>query len=115
MSKTSSVYRITTLAECLEETLGQYVSRGQLGPDIKDRFMAVFDEKIQQVLSESATMQCNIRGSLHTYRQFNNVWTFFIQKAQIISNKDSFEAGMLRIMTVGTASAAKLPTKRYRD
>mmetsp|Transcript_2080 Transcript_2080/g.4796 ORF Transcript_2080/g.4796 Transcript_2080/m.4796 type:complete len:118 (-) Transcript_2080:2272-2625(-) len=112
MSKSTTLYRYTTLAECLEETLDQFVSRKQLSEDLKDKFMDVFEDKVEQVLREKATAQCNIRGALHTYRQLNNVWTFFIQRAQIISNKDSFETGMLRIVTIGTSSTTKLPAKR---
>jgi transcription initiation factor TFIIA small subunit len=114
MSKSIPLYRYTTIAECLEETIDQFVSRGQLSPEMKARFMEVFDAKIEQVLSDKTTLQCSLRGSLHTYRQLNSVWTFFIQNAQIISNKDTFNAKMLRIVTVGTSSS-RLPAKRYRD
>nr|KAJ0216213.1 hypothetical protein LSAT_V11C300147420 [Lactuca sativa] len=62
---------------CLTETLDEMVLSGILGPELAIQVL-VYVKSMDEALDNQVKTKVSIKGHLHTYRFYDNVWTFIL-------------------------------------
>lgn len=74
MSESSGyLYRFTTIAEALEQTLDQFCSTREIDLDTKQRFLETFQKVFESVMENKASKSCMITGHLDTYQHLDGI------------------------------------------
>ncbi len=98
-SSPTALYRLTTLGTALQHSLAEFVKQNLINQQLQEHILLKFED----VLLE-AVIPCNqkisIRGRLHTFRLYNGVWTFIVEKANIALNEGNEVADFLKIVAV---------------
>ncbi|KAL1534514.1 transcription initiation factor IIA subunit 2 [Salvia divinorum] len=92
------LYRRSTIAMCLIESLDQMVSSGVLNPELAICVLLQFDKSMTEALENKVKSKVSIKGHLHTYRNCDDVWTFIVQNAQIKTEEGQETAEFVRIV-----------------
>jgi transcription initiation factor TFIIA small subunit len=78
-----SHYQHSPLGISLRETLQDLVDLEQLSEDQASRILQQFDFAINDAIKSHAKSKATIHSQLHTYRNCDNVWTFFLENAKV--------------------------------
>ena len=93
------IYRSTTLGYALQETLDILDEMKVINPKIKMRILENFDFVISEALSDSSYPTINFKaGRLHTYRCFDDVWTFLFKDVQFVHCAEVFHADDVKVV-----------------
>jgi len=78
-----ALYRKTTLGATLMEALSEMVFAGELEKMHAHNCMNLFDKSMNAALENDKTLKTtiNFQAHLHTYRNCDTVWTFFLEKS----------------------------------
>ena len=93
-------YRNTTLGTCLEEALDELVHSQNISSDLATRVMMQFDRAMNHLLKEKVRNRFNFKGSLHTYRYCDNVWTCVLKDAEFKPNARDGNDGLIQVSKV---------------
>eukprot|EP00123_Amoebidium_parasiticum_P019404 comp25074_c0_seq1/m.46945 comp25074_c0_seq1/g.46945 ORF comp25074_c0_seq1/g.46945 comp25074_c0_seq1/m.46945 type:complete len:115 (-) comp25074_c0_seq1:542-886(-) len=102
-----ALYRKTTLGQSLSDSLDELIQTQQLNPQLAMKVLLQFDRSINTLLATRARTKTNFKGSLHTYRFCDNVWTFILQNANFRSEGENVECDLVKIVACdgkGTAN-----------
>ena len=95
-----TIYKYTTLGVTLEETLEKFVQGGMIPDSLRASFITTFQRTMHEEL-ETVTRTATLRGKVHTYRNNQGVYTFYVQDAKIQTPLDHMNsAQMLKIVCV---------------
>lgn len=81
-------YRQSKLGDCLVETLDSLISQDKITPELALRVLEEFDSCVLKHL-RSLAIKVQIRGDLHTYRSYDDVYNLIVQNAIVTFLKDS--------------------------
>ncbi|KAI0022304.1 transcription initiation factor IIA [Xylariomycetidae sp. FL0641] len=70
------LYRRSSVGGALTDTLDDLITDGSIDPQLAMKILANFDRAITEVLQEKVRSRLTFKGSLHTYRFCDEVWTF---------------------------------------
>ncbi|CAJ2514210.1 Uu.00g023290.m01.CDS01 [Anthostomella pinea] len=70
------LYRRSSIGAALTDTLDDLITSNHLDPQLAMKILANFDRAITEVLQEKVRSRLSFKGSLHTYRFCDEVWTF---------------------------------------
>eukprot|EP00124_Ichthyophonus_hoferi_P005265 Ihof_evm2s719 gene=Ihof_evmTU2s719 len=93
-----ALYRKTTLGQSLSDSLDELIQNQQINPQLAMKVLLQFDKSINTLLASKVKAKTSFRGSLHTYRFCDNVWTFILQNANFRSDGDTIEAQLVKIV-----------------
>jgi len=91
------LYRQTKIGESLVEALDELVSEDKLPPEMAMKVLEQFDKSMFETLSERVKSKATIKGSLHTYRFCDNVWTFILEDATVKLTNPSKQTDVLML------------------
>ena len=75
-------YRTSKIGESLVEALDRFISEGKLDPEQANIILSHFDEATAKFLATSS-VKCQMKGDLHTYRSFDDVYTLIVKDCEI--------------------------------
>jgi transcription initiation factor TFIIA small subunit len=64
----------------LTDALDEMVVKGALTPSIAMRMLSEYDKCIVDIL-RTIKQKVSFKGNIHTYRYYDNVWTFILEDA----------------------------------
>jgi len=81
-------YRQSMLGDSLVEALDTFVTQGKITPEQAMVILSHFDKSTSKYLGTS-TIKAALKGDLHTYRSYDEVYTLLVKDCEIIlSGKD---------------------------
>eukprot|EP01090_Pellita_catalonica_P020392 TRINITY_DN7275_c0_g1_i1.p1 TRINITY_DN7275_c0_g1~~TRINITY_DN7275_c0_g1_i1.p1 ORF type:complete len:113 (+),score=6.12 TRINITY_DN7275_c0_g1_i1:112-450(+) len=95
---TYELYRQTILGLCLTDTLDELTKKQSMTPQLAARVLEQFDKSITEALSTKVKANVTFKGSLHTYRLVDNVWTFILTDSQFRTESETLDVGCVKIV-----------------
>ncbi|KAI1335839.1 transcription initiation factor IIA [Xylariaceae sp. FL0016] len=70
------LYRRSSVGTALTDSLDDLITDHRIDPQLAMKVLANFDRAIAEVLQDKVRSRLTFKGSLHTYRFCDEVWTF---------------------------------------
>eukprot|EP00475_Leptophrys_vorax_P002533 TRINITY_DN11415_c0_g1_i1.p1 TRINITY_DN11415_c0_g1~~TRINITY_DN11415_c0_g1_i1.p1 ORF type:complete len:138 (+),score=24.29 TRINITY_DN11415_c0_g1_i1:212-625(+) len=83
-----SHYQHSGLGISLRQALQEMVDQEELSEEHAAKILRQFDTSINDALKSGVRSRASFNGALHTYRNCDNVWTFFLENVTFKSNDD---------------------------
>lgn len=114
----------------LADTLDSLISSNEITPQLAVRIMERYDKVVCEVLSKQVKAKASFKGHLHTYRNCDDVWTFYarncvlkmegnetvsVPKLKIISCRHPDAADPAKGQTKATGTPAKDKGEKEKD
>jgi transcription initiation factor TFIIA small subunit len=77
------LYRRSSLGITLTDVLDEFIQKQLLSAQLAMRVLTQFDRIMSEALSERVRARSSLKGHLHTYRFFDDVWKFILRKCTI--------------------------------
>ncbi|KAJ3349734.1 hypothetical protein AMAG_06632 [Allomyces macrogynus ATCC 38327] len=90
-------YRNSTLGTTLMDALDEMIHTAQIQPAVANRLLEHFDKTMCESLARISP-RASFRGSLSTYRNCDEVWTFFLRDVQFKMEGGTVHADKVRII-----------------
>ena len=76
-------YRTSKLGEALQDALLSMVTQEKITPEQADLVMVQFDKSTQKFLGNNS-VKAQLKGELHTYRSYDEVYTLLVKDCEVI-------------------------------
>eukprot|EP00126_Sphaerothecum_destruens_P013680 Sdes_comp23408_c0_seq1m21660 len=91
------LYRRSTLGVSLNDSLDELSHI--ISPQLASKVLNEFDKSINENLSKlGPRIKTNFKGKLHTYRFYDNVWTFILEDATFKCDGETIVADKVKIV-----------------
>mmetsp|Transcript_2054 Transcript_2054/g.4694 ORF Transcript_2054/g.4694 Transcript_2054/m.4694 type:complete len:127 (+) Transcript_2054:400-780(+) len=87
-------YRESKLGDALVESLDRFISDARLNPDQALVMLSLFDKVVAKHLGAS-DVRAQLKGALHTYRSYDEVYTLIVEGAEIVFSKGTKEKSLV--------------------
>eukprot|EP01132_Coremiostelium_polycephalum_P009738 gene9738-11959_t len=105
------LYRRSTVGEALTDTLDELIQNKLISQTLYEKILTQFDKSINEALANTVKSKATFKGSLHTYRFCDNVWTFILENAEFKTENDkSIKVDRVKIVACD-ANVAETPSK----
>ncbi|XP_033006159.1 transcription initiation factor IIA subunit 2-like [Lacerta agilis] len=94
----NTYHRNTTLGNSLQESLDELIQSQQITTQPPTQLALQFDKAINSALAQQVRNRVNIRGSLHTYRFCDNLWSFVLNDVEFREVTELVEVDKVKIV-----------------
>jgi len=102
----TALYRKTTIGKALEDALASLMAQNLINSQLQEYIFQTFEQALVDAVSLSPT-KGTIRGRLHTFRLYNGVWTFIVDRPAISFSDLAETAEFLKIVAVEATESMK--------
>lgn len=81
-------YRESSIGMALTDSLDELITKGLITPQLARRVLQQFDKSAAETLLQKVKHKARVKGHLHTYRYFDDVWTFIVTNPQFKMESD---------------------------
>ncbi|KAI9164565.1 Transcription initiation factor IIA subunit 2 [Blastocladiella emersonii ATCC 22665] len=90
-------YRNSTIGQALTDALDDMIQTGTIQASVANRVLGHFDRAISAQLSQ-VNARGSFRGSLSTYRNCDDVWTFILRDVTFKFDRENIHADKVKII-----------------
>ncbi|CCA66823.1 probable TFIIA subunit [transcription initiation factor] [Serendipita indica DSM 11827] len=83
MSYPYELYRGSSVGIALADSLDALISSNEITPQLAIRIMERYDKAVCDVLQKQVKAKATFKGRLHTYRNCDDVWSFYLRKCTL--------------------------------
>lgn len=92
----------------MTDTLDDFISDGQIEPQLAIKMMANFDKAFADNIQEKVKARMSFKGHLDTYRFCDDVWTFLIKDVVFrLDNQNTLNADKVKIVACTNKKAGE--------
>jgi len=107
MSYPYELYRGSSVGIGLADTLDSLISSNEITPQLAVRIMERYDKAVCDVLSKQVKAKASFKGHLHTYRNCDDVWTFYARNCVLkMEGNENVSVPKLKIIACRHPDAA---------
>lgn len=109
------IYNYTTLGTSLKSTLDTFEQNGRISENLRGLVMNAYKEALHEVMTERVKLQGHVKGKMHTYRNNQGVYTFYVEQAKLQAGDHNYNAQMLKIVCVDEKRTPSAPARRSQS
>ncbi|KAI5074252.1 hypothetical protein GOP47_0010213 [Adiantum capillus-veneris] len=98
MASNCELYRKASIGTSLTDALDELVTNGSLTPLLAVKVLMQFDKSMNDALQTKIKSKVSFKGHLHTYRYYDNVWTFLLEKAVFKTESESVQVDLVKVV-----------------
>lgn len=108
MSYPYELYRGSSVGIALADSLDSLISSNEITPQLAVRIMERYDKAVCDVISKQVKAKASFKGHLHTYRNCDDVWTFYARDCVLkMEGNEQIQVSKLKIIACKHPDAAE--------
>ncbi|KAH7352117.1 hypothetical protein KP509_19G030600 [Ceratopteris richardii] len=98
MAINCELYRKASIGTSLTDALDELVTNGSITPLLAVKVLMQFDKSMNEALQTKVKTKVSFKGHLHTYRYYDNTWTFLLEKANFKRESEIIQVDLVKII-----------------
>ncbi|KAH7426654.1 hypothetical protein KP509_10G010700 [Ceratopteris richardii] len=98
MASNCELYRKASIGTSLTDALDELVTNGSITPLLAVKVLMQFDKSMNEALQTKIKSKVSFKGHLHTYRFYDNMWTFLLENATFKKDNENLHVDLVKVI-----------------
>ncbi|KAH7281119.1 hypothetical protein KP509_36G031200 [Ceratopteris richardii] len=98
MASNCEQYRKTSIGTSLMDVLDELVANGSITPLLAVKVLMQFEKSMNEALQIKIKSKVSFKGHLHTYRFYDNMWTFLLKNTTFKKDNGNLQVDLVKVI-----------------